>query len=130
MSCSFIKMLKYKYIFFPIHKNHFILNIQQKQPSVLDEAQQTIDQTVKNKGSRSPKHNKKKSKAMPIRGRRIKTPLTGKGRFSVDVKHKYSPEKNSSAFNIEQNDMLRTLYIYIYIIICIKIENELVKGSY
>ena len=90
--------------------------------NTLDGAQQGADQESANKNDgsndappivRSPKvhSHKRKSKGLPVRGRRIKTMNSGHGsksRFSVDVNSvSKRNQKSSSAFDIQQNDIRR-----------------------
>ena len=95
------------------------LNIQASW-NTLDVAQPDTDQdsnkNIKNETPtivRSPKihPNKRKSKGMPVRGRRLKTMNSGHGsksRFSVDVNSvSKRHQKSSSAFDIQQNDIRR-----------------------
>merc|ERR1712154_186903 len=75
---------------------HDVMFFHHPSSSVLDGSQQ-IDKKNMNATEPkiiSPKTNKKKCKAMPIRGRRLKTVPSSKGRFSVDVKQ--SSHKSSS----------------------------------
>jgi len=91
--------------------------------STLDGSQQNEDPEPSKKSGaksndgptivRSPKvhHPKRKSKGMPIRGRRLKTVGSSHGsksRFSVDVNSvSKRNQKSSSAFDIQQNDIRR-----------------------
>merc|ERR1712129_639322 len=63
----------------------------------------TAKEATKEKERYSHRNSKKKSKAMPIRGRRMKT-MASKGSFSVDVKQHTA---KSSPFDIQQNDIRR-----------------------
>ena len=68
------------------------------------------DSTEKTEDQESaPTKKEKKSKGIPVRGRRLKTMNSGnnKSRFSVDVKNKHKSTGNSSAFDIQQNDIRR-----------------------
>ena len=101
----------------------FELNIQHKVVPKFDESQPIVKtaKDAQEKERVNQRISKRKSKPMPIRGRRLKT-MASKGSFSVDVKQ----HKSSSVFDIQQNDMLRTVsYFHLTVtkIVCSTVED-------